>query len=54
MDEIKKTDTITPGPINLDPRQLEQLDKLIGSLKREIIFPEKRKIRDSAASEAGN
>ncbi len=39
MEKIKKTDTTTPGPIELDRSQLEELDKLIGNLKKEIIFP---------------
>ena len=52
MDKIKKTDTVQPGPINLDPGQLEALDKMIDGLKKEIIYPEKKELRDSAASGA--
>ena len=47
MEKIKKTDTTTPGPIELDPAQLEELDKLIDNLKKEIIFPERKKDRQS-------
>jgi hypothetical protein len=43
MEKIKKTDTMMPGPIELDRVQLEELDKLIGNLKKEIIFPERKK-----------
>lgn len=49
MEKIKKTDTMTPGPIELDPTQLEELDKLIDTLKKEIIFPERKRERQYAA-----
>lgn len=48
MEKIKKTDTTTPGPIELDPTQLEELDKLIDTLKKEIIYPERKKDRQYA------
>lgn len=48
MDTIKKTDIDSPSPIKLDPAQLEELDKLIDSLKKEIIHPRSRE-RESTA-----
>jgi hypothetical protein len=43
MEKIRKTDTTMEGPIELDRSQLDELDKLIGTLKKEIIFPERKK-----------
>jgi hypothetical protein len=52
MEKIKKTDTLDMGPISLDQEQLDELDKLIGTLKKEIIHPElKGKIKSAALKE---
>lgn len=49
MDTIKKTDIETTSPINLDPAQLKELDKLIDNLKKEIVHPRPQRERESAA-----
>jgi hypothetical protein len=49
MDKIKKTDIETASPINLDPAQLEELDKLIDNLKKEIVSPQPKKRQESGA-----
>lgn len=54
MNKIKKTDTVSAGPINLEPEQLEELDKLIDSLRKEIIFPQSKKERESAVFETSD
>ena len=47
MEKIKKTDTHSPGPINLDQDQLEELSKLIDNLKKEITYPQTQKGAES-------
>jgi hypothetical protein len=49
MDKIKSTDITTASPINLDPAQLEELDKLIDNLKKEIISPQPKKRQEFEA-----
>ena len=49
MDKSKVTDTSSAGPINLDLEQLQELDKLINNLKKEIIFPKSKKEDDKSA-----
>jgi hypothetical protein len=39
--KIEQKDRDSLDPMNLDPTQLEELDKLIDSLRKEIIFPRK-------------
>jgi hypothetical protein len=53
MDKIKKTDTTTPGPVDLDSEQLEELDKLINMLKKEIIYPDLKTGGKSEPSKTG-
>jgi hypothetical protein len=49
MEKIKKTRITTPSAIELDRSQLEELDKLIGNLKKEIIFPGQKEDTKSRA-----
>jgi hypothetical protein len=41
-------------PVHLDSNQMQELDKLIGSLKKEIVHPQKRKPEQSASSGVGH
>lgn len=50
MNDKKRTDTDSSGPIHLDSVQLEELDKLIQSLRKEVIVPEKDKVEKSLTS----
>jgi len=40
-------------PVHLDSNQMQELDKLIGSLKKEIIHPKNKRPEESASSGAG-
>jgi hypothetical protein len=42
MSKDISADEKTMQPIKLDTNQLEELDRLIDSLKKEIIFPRKK------------
>jgi hypothetical protein len=50
MNERKRTDTNSSGPIHLDMEQIEELDKLIQNLKKEVIAPEKKSIQKTVTS----
>jgi len=50
MNTIKKTDIEIASPIKLDPAQLDELDRLIDSLKKEIIHPRTQNERESSAT----
>ena len=50
MNKRKGTDTNSSGPIHLDMEQMEELDKLIQNLKKEVIVPEKKSIRKPVTS----
>ncbi len=50
MNDKKRTDTNSSGPIHLDSVQLEELDKLIESLRKEVTVPAKGKGGKSLAS----
>jgi hypothetical protein len=50
MNEKKRTDTNSSGPIHLDMEQLEELDKLIHHLKKEVVVPTTKSVRRTAAS----
>ena len=47
MEKIKKTDTQDLDPIILDQNQLDELDRLIGTLKKEIVHPDSKKDRET-------
>ena len=47
MEKIKRTDTHDLDPIILDQDQRDELDRLIGSLKKEIIYPQSKKERET-------
>jgi len=42
MDKNQQTDNNSPNPTNFDSEQLKELEKLIDSLKKEIVFPGKK------------
>ena len=42
MDKNQQTDNNSPNPTNFDSEQLKELEKLIDSLKKEIVFPAKK------------
>ena len=50
MSERKRTDTNSSGPIHLDMEQIEELDKLIQNLRKEVIAPEKKSPQEPVAS----
>ena len=49
MEKIKKTDTHDLDPIILDQDQLDELDRLIGTLKKEIVHPDSKKGLEAVA-----
>jgi len=50
MSERKGTGTNSSGPIRLDSDQLQQLDKLIQNLRKEVIVPAKKSADKSLTS----
>ncbi len=52
MRKTRMTDTSSTGPISLDSEQLMELDKLIDSLKKEILYPGPNKGEQSALDDA--
>lgn len=50
MSKEKGTDTNSSGPIHLDLDQLQQLDKLIQNLRKEVIVPAKKSADKSVTS----
>ena len=54
MEKIKKTDTHDVDPIILDRDQLDELDRLIGTLKKEIIHPQPKNKREMVALETSD
>ena len=49
MEQIKRTDTHDLDPIILDQDQRDELDRLIGNLKKKIIYPQSKKERETVA-----
>lgn len=47
-------DSNSSHPINLDSSQLEELDKLIDNLKKEIVLPHKRISEKPLATKVGH
>lgn len=43
MDKNKQTDKNSASPINFDSEELKELEKLIDSLKKEIVLPRKKR-----------
>ena len=54
MPENKEKEEYNIDPVYLDSDQMQELDKLIGSLKKEIVHPKKRKPEQPASSGAGH
>ena len=54
MEKIKKTDTHDLDPIILDQDQLDELDRLIGTLKKEIVHPQFKRERETVALETSD
>ncbi len=54
MSNNRKTDSNSSRPINLDSKQLKELDTLIGSLKKEIVFPAKKSGEEPAPAKVGS
>jgi hypothetical protein len=48
-----KFDTNSSHPIDLDSEQIEELEKLIENLKKEIVFPPKKEGEKLIISKAG-
>ncbi len=48
-----KSDTNSSHPIDLDSEQIEELEKLIENLKKEIVFPPKKAGEKLTIYEAG-
>ena len=53
MGEDTKLDNDSSHPINLDSKQREELDKLIESLKKEVVLPKDKAAGRVAISKIG-
>lgn len=54
MPENRKREEHNLDPVYLDSDQMQELDKLIGLLKKEIVHPKKNKPEQAASSGAGH
>lgn len=52
-DKEKESASSSSRPINLDSEQFEALEKLIDSLKKEVVFPPRKKGQKPMASQPG-
>ncbi len=52
MDKDQQQDNNSPNPTSFDSEQLKELEKLINSLKKEIVSPAKRRGEKQVFSKA--
>ena len=50
MPETIENEEYSIDPVHLDSDQMQELDKLIGSLKKEIVHPKKKEPEQPASS----